>query len=90
MKTDNGNGRSLAGVRAELQERLIKAFGGFTEFEATGGWMTIREPVWVYDIAMTATIENRQKLQKIANWLKGASEQDAIYVRHVDGRVTFV
>ena len=87
-KQKNGGG-SLSKVQSDFEARLRREFGGFTQTEGQGSWsdgnQLYYESVWIYDIVVADTPTNKEKLEQIANWLKGAAEQLAIYLRYPNG-----
>lgn len=87
---------NLARVKDELTRRLTAAFGGYTlVFEGQGGWTApdgsaVHEGILIFDIAMEHHYVQTRELLDIAEWLKVAADQEAIYVRTTTGKVFFV
>ena len=70
-----------------MRMALAKRFGGYTYFEATGGWMSEQTPededVYVFDIAVEKT--NWNSLCDFAGWVRERGNQEAVHVRDADG-----
>lgn len=92
-QSDN-HGASLGAVALELEALLASRFGGFSKMEGWGGWDspggTVRERVWIYDVASPATQKNRDVLRGIAVWLCRQALQQCIYTRYDNGIVELV
>ncbi len=83
-KQDN-SGRELTAEHRRAAEQLLHHFGAFTAHEAVGAWRgTIgtygAERVTVYTVDAPDTSESYAKLHALAQTLKVACEQDAIYL----------
>ena len=69
---------------------LAKRFGGYTRFEAIGGWMSEQTPgpeeeaVYVYDIA--AAPSQGDSICDFAGWVRDRGKQEAVHVRDPDMR----
>ena len=85
------NGKSLGAAHTTLENMLVTLFGGCTRTIGVGMWQgedkLYREDVYCYMVAMEATPGNRSALQGIADAIKLAARQDAMYVCHADGDV---
>ena len=66
---------------------LAKRFGGYTYFEAKGGWMSEQTPededVYVFDIAVSE--QHGGSLCDFAGWVRERGNQEAVHVRDADG-----
>ncbi len=88
----DNDGNSLTGVHEALQDRLCDAFGGFTLTYGKGGWkndagLLFREAVYIYDVAVK---DAGAGLRQIAQDLRVAARQEAVYLRLPTGDVVFV
>lgn len=91
----DNTGKLVDTVRDQLARALAESFGGFTLTHGRGGWINadgrlFDKPVYVFDVAADDSEDSEMKLAAIANWLKHAARQDAIYVRYPSGRVQIV
>lgn len=82
---------------------LITEFGGYTRTDGSGFWVdpedgaVVREPIYVYDIAverpfgdLVALQEQDQLLQDIAIEAGRVAKQKAVYLRYPDGEVSIL
>jgi hypothetical protein len=91
----DNSGKPLDTVRDQLARALAESFGGFTLTRGRGGWINADgklydEPVHVFDVAAEDNADSETKLEAIADWLKVAANQEAVYVRFPSGRVQIV
>ena len=95
LPLSDNDGEALETVHDSLTEKLADIFGGFTRHNGIGGWRSpngamYREAVALYDVACEPSLDNLFKLRQLAQWLKGAARQQAIYLRMPTGHVEFV
>lgn len=82
-------------VARELRHKLAHSFGGYTETIGYGGWVDprgelIAEAVIVYDVAMADTAENVTAIRALADHVRVAARQQAVYLRLPSGNVEFI
>ena len=92
-KNDNG-GRPLNQLHRKICDRLVRTFNGFTKTSSTGSSVRengeiVEESVFDYTIAAQGS-EAEAQLYQLAAWIAFVAEQDAVYVRLLDGTVVFV
>jgi len=92
----DNDGETLEDIHDALQRILVDMFGGFTMQEGQGGWRnpaTHRlhmDKVAIYSVATQDTPENRRALGTIAVVCGMLGEQDAVYVKDTQGRVSII
>lgn len=94
MVSDN-NHHDLTNLNNKTLVSIAKAFGGFTVTEGRGGWVNeegklFDEAILRVTIAADNTPENSGKLKQIALNYKQEANQEAVYIRAMDGAVLFV
>lgn len=84
-------------VHQKLGEQLAAAFGGFTCFQGTGGWVdpssgdTLVEPVFIYDVAIDSERDSPTDLiARFAIEAGEALDQTSVYVRYPNGAVDII
>lgn len=99
VPTADNEGNRLDDLATELEARLTETFGGFTRLFGIGGYRdkngaTIKEPVWVYDVAVpfnvATAVETLDALYRLARLILEKGKQQSVYLRLPDGRVEFV
>lgn len=76
--------------------RLTTAFGGYTQTEGRGAWLSPTtgalhtDPVAIFTVAAPHTAETRDTLRAIAREYCSASGEESAYLRFADGTVEFV
>jgi hypothetical protein len=94
-KADN-QGEDLFIVHAMLRDSLLKAFGGFSQYEISGEWrdstsgITYDDASFKYVIAARWNEGLRERLFSIAREYCRAAEQETVYVCDDSGEVHFV
>jgi hypothetical protein len=80
------------GMQAEFEAKAIGLFGGFTLWYGYGAWedgdKVQNEPVAIYTFS-SGRADDREKLYRLARWVKVRLGQQAVYIRHGDGEVEF-
>jgi hypothetical protein len=96
--------RADAEALAEIETRLVAAFGEFTSYTGTGAWRApdgsvMQEAVYVYDVAVPAFVAGYEThawhgasltLREIARDAARAMAQACVYLRLPDGEVHLI
>lgn len=91
------NIHKVADIHQSLRRELCRTFGGYTVFAADGGWIDEdsngrleHDEHWAYDIAMPDETSKGAALGVLAIKYGRLLEQQAVYVRKADGRVSIL
>lgn len=83
-------------LHEQLQDELVRRFGGYTVYPANGAWWNAKdwriekEPSAAYVVAMDTTPENAKAWLDIARTYGAMGHQRAVYVRDLWGNVALV
>lgn len=89
----DGGGKPRPEIADALGKRLAAVYGGFTRFDARGGYIMAdgtlaAESVYVFDIATAADAESvAQFAEMAAAEIRRAMAQESVYFRNIDGGV---
>ncbi len=92
---DRAGERATDALKA-VQTYLTKNFGGYTMTQGVGAWaspgsdLPTTEPVLIFDVAAAPTLLTRMAMVVIAHEVCARMHQEAVYLRHGDGRVVFI